>query len=153
MFTSLANQIAVSIGAREIQILYSARQFCNVIAILSHSQLDEFLRISTKFTSRWHEPSKPPENLLEARLHESSWPPKLHERAHQLLVESRNLIVTDLVPLLSERSEDTRNRPNCSSENCLSRDWSEKSLKTSKLTCDSSLLLSQLCKKPQKLTW
>ena len=153
MFTSLANQIAVSIGAREIQILYSTRRFCNVIAILSHSQLDEFLRISTKFTSRWHEPSRPPENLLEARLHESSWPPKLHERAHQLLVESRNLIVTDLVPLLSERSEDTRNRPNCSSENCLSRDWSEKSLKTSKLTCDSSLLLSQLCKKPQKLTW
>ena len=114
---------------------------------------NEFRRISTKFTSKWHEPSKLHENPLEARLHENSWPQKLHESQHQLLVESRSHIVTDLVLLPFVKSEDTRNLLNCSSENCHSRDWFVKSLRTSKLTCDSSLLLSQLFKKPLKLTW
>ena len=114
---------------------------------------NEFRRISTKFTSKWHEPSKLHENLLEAKPHENNWPPKPPERAHQLLVESRNHIVTDLVLLPFVRSEDTRNPLNCSSENCHSKDWFVKSPKISRLTCDSSLLLSQLCKKPQKLTW
>ena len=106
-----------------------------------------------EFRRRWHEPSKPPENLLEARLHENSWLPKPHERVHQPPAESRNLIVTDLVPLLFVKSEDTRNPRNCSSESCHSSDWSVKSPKISRLTCDSSLPLSPLCKKPQKLTW
>merc|ERR1712157_654702 len=37
--------------------------------------------------------------------------------------------------------------------NCPSNDWSEKLPKISKPTCDSSPLLSWLCKKPLKLTW
>merc|ERR1712157_147051 len=55
---------------------------------------------------------------------------------------SRSPTDFDLVPSLCEKSDD-----------CPSNDWSEKLPKISKPTCDSSPLLSWLCKKLLKLTW
>ena len=110
-------------------------------------------RISTNSNSRWHEPSKLHENLLEVKLHENSWPRKLPERAPRPLVEWRNPIDTDQVPLLFVRSEDTRNLPSCSSESCRSSVWYVKSHKISRPTCVSRAQPSLPCKKPQKLTW
>ena len=45
-------------------------------------------------------PSKLQENQLVEKLHENNLQPKLQERVHQLLVELRNHIVTDLELLL-----------------------------------------------------
>ena len=89
-----------------------------LISVLLDNQIDEFWRNQTNFYSKWHEPSKLQENLPEVKLHENNWLPKPQERALQQLEESRNLIVTDLVPLLFVRSEDTRNLPSYSSESC-----------------------------------
>ena len=121
------------------------------------SHTDSFVlrdrRIYGSTISKWQEPSKPLVNLLEERLQESSWLPRPPERAPQPLEEWRNLIVTDQEQSLFERSEDTRSRPNCWSENSPSSVWSVRSPRTSRLTCDSNLQPSLLSKKPQKPTW
>jgi hypothetical protein len=76
-------------------------------------------------------------------------------RNHQLpllLVVSRSHTDSDQVPLLSEKSEDSKRAPNSSSESFPSKDSSEKSLQSSRTTSDSNHQLSSLSKKPQRLT-
>ena len=124
-------------------LVYICIYYFNFIAIA---------RISSNSDSIWLEQSKLQGNLPEVRLHENSWPPRLPERAPRPPEESRNLTDTDQEPLHFVRSEDTRNPPNCSSESCPSSDWSERSPRTSRPTCDSRAQPSLHSRKPQKLT-
>merc|ERR1711931_975 len=101
----------------------------------------------------WLEPSKLLENLPEAKPHESSSPPKLPENPPQPPVVSKSHIDSDQEPSLSEKSDDTKNPLNCSSESFHSSDWSEKLPRISKPISDSRALPSWLFKKPPKLTW
>merc|ERR1712142_1268786 len=80
----------------------------------------------------WLVPSRLPVNLLEARLHVSSWPPRLPVSLRRPLEVSRNPIGTgpELSPFV--KSEDTRNPLSCSFANSLSRGWFVKSLRISK---------------------
>merc|ERR1719469_1095713 len=71
----------------------------------------------------------------------------------QLPVESREHTDSDQVPSHSEKSEDSKNLLNSSSENFLSKDSLEKSPTTSRLTLDSNLPPSLPSKRPLKPTW
>ena len=75
----------------------------------SHALL--FLR--TLLSRTWLVQSKLPVNQLVEKLHANSSPQRQLVRALLLLVESRNLIVTGLVPSLFVRSVVTRNLPSC----------------------------------------
>merc|ERR1712167_57227 len=66
---------------------------------------------------------------------------------------SRDPTDSDQEPLLSETSESSRSPPSFSLENSHSRDSSEKSPTTSRMTSDSSHLPSLLSKKPLRPTW
>merc|ERR1712160_123079 len=68
-------------------------------------------------------------------------------------VELREHTDSDQVPSHSERSEDSKNLLNSSSENFLSKDSLEKSPTTSRLTLDSNLPPSSPSKRPLKPTW
>merc|ERR1712214_171960 len=104
-------------------------------------------------TLKWLELNKPLENPLEVKPHESSSPPKLPENPPQPPVVSKSHTDSDQEPSPSERSDDTKNPPNCSSESFHSSDWSEKLLKISKPIFDSRAAPSWLCRKLVKLTW
>ena len=146
------------LSTNQIRVSFFCARFTNLISIqfvlicITSYTVVLIARIRRFLHSQWHEPSKLHENPLEVRLHENSWPPRLPERAPQPLEEWRSLIVTDLELLLSERSEDTRNPPNCWSESSRSRDWSVRSHRTSRPTCDSKAQPLPLSKKPRKLT-
>ena len=101
----------------------------------------------TSELSPWLVPSKLQENPPEERLQGSSWPPRLPENLLQLLEESRNPTDTGQELLPSVRSEDTRSPLSSSSENCHSSVWWEKLPRTSRLTLDSSPLLSWLSRR------
>merc|ERR1711942_570946 len=71
------------------------------------------IRVSTSrhaLFKPWHVPSRPPENLPEARRPVSSWPPRPRERAPPPREVSRNLTVTVPEPSLSVKSGDTKSR-------------------------------------------
>merc|ERR1711976_848461 len=88
-------------------------------------------------TLKWLELNKPLENPLEVKPHESSSPPKLPENPPQPPVVSKSHTDSDQEPSPSERSDDTKNPPNCSSESFHSSDWSEKLPRISKPISDS----------------
>lgn len=96
---------------------------------------------------QWLEPSKPPESLPEERLPESNLLPRLPESLPLLLVVSRSPIDTGQELSPCERFDDTKSPPSSSSESSPSSDWFERLPKTSRPTCDSSLLLSWLSRK------
>merc|ERR1712050_249327 len=102
---------------------------------------------------KWLEPSKPLENLPEVKPHESSSPPKLPENPLQPPAVSKSPTDSDQEPSHTEKSDDTKNPPNCSSESFHSSDWSEKLLKISKPIFDSRAAPSWLCRKLVKPTW
>merc|ERR1712226_1065488 len=94
-----------------------------------------FEPLKRRYTNqKWLEPSKPLENPPEAKPHESSSPPKLPGNPPQPPEVSKSHTGSDQEPSLSERSDDTRNPLNFSSESFHSSDWSEKLLKISKPT-------------------
>ncbi|OLL25765.1 hypothetical protein NEOLI_000650, partial [Neolecta irregularis DAH-3] len=115
------------------------------------------LSTSTRFArhqldSTWLELNKPPENPLEAKLHENNSPPRPPGNRPLLPEVSRNPIDTALVPSLFERSDDTRNPQSFLSENSHSSVSFEKSPKTSRPTFDSSHQLLVRFKRLLKLT-
>merc|ERR1712024_89111 len=113
-----------------------------------------FEQLKRRYTTlKWLELNKPLENPLEVKPHESSSPPKLPENPPQPPVVSKSHTDSDQEPSLSERSDDTKNPLNCSSESFHSSDWSEKLPRISKPISDSRALPSWLFKKPPKLTW
>jgi len=71
----------------------------------------------------------------------------------KLQVELRNPTDSDQEQLLSEKSEDSKSQLNSSSASFLSKDSSEKSLLSSRMTSDSNHLPSLLSKKPPSHTW
>merc|ERR1712008_586551 len=89
--------------------------------------------------SSWQEPSKLLVNLLEARLLVSNWQPRLPGSPLHPPAESRNPIVTALVPWPRGRFVATKSRLNCSSANFPSNVWLGRSLKISRPICVSSL--------------
>merc|ERR1711979_71938 len=113
-----------------------------------------FDQLKRRYTTlKWLELNKPLENPLEVKPHESSSPPKLPENPPQPPVVSKSHTDSDQEPSPSERSDDTKNPPNCSSESFHSSDWSEKLLKISKPIFDSRAAPSWLCRKLVKPTW
>ena len=96
--------------------------------------------------------SKPRVSPQEVKLQESNWRPRLPESPLQLLVVSKSLTDTDLVPSLFVRSEDTKSLLSSWSESFHSSYLSEKSPKTSRLTWDSRDLPSWLFRRPPRPT-
>merc|ERR1711935_765937 len=102
---------------------------------------------------KWQEPSTPLERTPELSNQESTSLTSNPRVRPQPPEESREHTDSDQALSYSERSEDSKNPLNSSSESFLSRDSSEKSPTTSRPTSDSNRLLSLLFKKPLKLTW
>merc|ERR1712110_534533 len=106
--------------------------------------------IHNHFSSTWPVPSKPPENQLLPKLPKKLLPERQPGKLPLPGLESRNLIGSDQVPLLSERSEDIKRQPISSSGSFLSRDSSERLPVTSTKNLDSkvqpSLLFERLLK-------
>lgn len=102
---------------------------------------------------RWHERSKLQERVLVVKLPESNWLRRQQERALPQLVVWKNLTDTDQEQLLCEKSDDIRSQLSCWSESCLSSDLSVKSLRTSRLICDSRAQQSWPFRKPVRATW
>merc|ERR1712086_421714 len=102
---------------------------------------------------KWQEPSTPLERTLELSNQESTSLTSNPRVRPQPPEESREHTDSDQEPSPSEKSEDSKNLLNSSSESFLSKDSSEKSPTTSRPTSDSNHLLSLLFKKPLKLTW
>ena len=92
------------------------------------------------------------ENQPVEKLHENSSPQRQLVRALPPPVESRNLIVTDLVQSPFVRSVVIRNPPSCWSASCPSSVLCEKSLKISRQICVSRARLWWLFKKLARLT-
>jgi len=88
--------------------------------------------------NQWREPNKPPVSQPEAKPPANSWPPKPPASRRPPPEVWRNPIVIGPEPLPSERSVVTRSRLNCWSESFRSSDWFVRSLRTSRLTSDSS---------------
>jgi hypothetical protein len=109
--------------------------------------------IHSQSRSRWQEQNRPQENLPEARPRESNWPPRLHVRVHQPLVELRSHTDTGPELSLSVKSEGTRRALNCSSGNCPSSVWYVKLHRISRPISDSRALPLWLSRKLAKLTW
>merc|ERR1711865_746812 len=106
-----------------------------------------------KLILKWQEPSTPLERTPELSNQESTSLTSNPRVRPQPPEESREHTDSDQVPSHSEKSEDSKNPLNSSSESFLSKDSSEKSPTTSRPTSDSNHLLSLLFKKPLKLTW
>merc|ERR1712086_222226 len=102
---------------------------------------------------KWQEPSTPLERTPELSNQESTSLTSNPRVRPQPPEESREHTDSDQALSHSEKSEDSKNPLNSSSESFLSRDSSEKSPTISRPTSDSSHLLSLLFKKPLKLTW
>merc|ERR1711935_1004290 len=102
--------------------------------------------------SSWQEPSKLLVNLLEARLLASNWQPRLPGSPLHPPAESRNPIVTALVPWPSGRFVATKSQLNCSSANFPSNVWLGRSLRISRPICVSSLLPLALSRKHPRPT-
>merc|ERR1712153_177477 len=102
---------------------------------------------------KWQEPSTPLERTPELSNQENTLPTSNPRVKLQLPVVSREHTDSDQVPSPSERSEDSKNPLNSSSESFLSKDSLEKSLTTSRLTLDSNLPPSSPSKRPLKPTW
>ena len=117
-----------------------------------HTQITSTFEKST-LSQKWLVQNKLLANQLGVRLPESNWQQRLRERAHLLPAEWRSHIDTDLVPLLFEKSVDTRSPLSFWSESCPSNVWFGRSLRTSRPTCASNLLLSWHFRKPAKPTW
>merc|ERR1711884_892799 len=118
---------------------------------VSHYSQLTFKDNSTQFES-WPVPSRLLVNPPEERLPGSSWPPRLPGNLPPAPEVSRSPTDTDLVPWLSEKSEDTRSLLSFSSENCPSSVLLGRSPRTSRLTSGSSLPLSVPCRRPARLT-
>merc|ERR1711935_1030169 len=93
---------------------------------------------------KWQEPSTPLERTPELSNQESTSLTSNPRVRPQPPEESREHTDSDQVPSHSEKSEDSKNPLNSSSE---------RSPTTSRPTSDSNHLLSLLFKKPLKLTW
>merc|ERR1712194_206976 len=102
---------------------------------------------------KWQEPSTPLERTQVLSNQESTSLTSNPRVRPQPPEESREHTDSDQALSHSEKSEDSKNPLNSSSESFLSRDSSEKSPTTSRPTSDSNHLLSLLFKKPLKLTW
>merc|ERR1712150_241333 len=92
-------------------------------------------------------------NPLEVKLPGNSLPPKLPGRAPHPPEVRKSPIVTGPVLSLSVRSEDTRSLQSSSSGNSHSSVWSVKLLRTSRQICVSRVQLSELFRRPARLTW
>merc|ERR1712226_926824 len=102
--------------------------------------------------TKWQEPSTPLENPSLLRPQRKLWPPNPRDQ-RPAKVESREPTDSDQELLPSDTSESTKNQLSSSSENCLSKDSSDTSPTTSRLTLDSNHQLSLPFKRPPKLTW
>merc|ERR1712184_47950 len=107
--------------------------------------------IHNHFSSTWPVPSKPPENPLLLKLPKKLLPERQPGKLPLPGLESRNLIGSDPVPLLSERLEDIKRQPISSSESFLSKDSFVRSLVTSIKNLGSRVQPSLLSKRPLKL--
>ena len=87
------------------------------------------------------------------KLTESNWQRSQQERALPQLVVWKNLTDTDQEQSLCEKSDDIRSQLSCWSESCLSSVLSVKSLRTSRLICDSRAQQLWPCRKPVRATW
>lgn len=110
---------------------------CNwkVKLILCLSLLAAF-RIRSK--QKWHVPSRPLVNPLEAKLLASNWPPRQPVNLRPPPVAWRSPIVIVPELLLCVRSVVTRSRPSCSSASCRSSVWCVKLHRISRPICVSS---------------
>ena len=95
---------------------------------------------------KWREPSKQPVSLPVEKHQGSSSQLKLHVRVPRPPVAWRSPIVTGPVQSRSERFVVIRNPPSCWSASCPSSVWWEKSPRTSRPTCASRALPSELCR-------
>lgn len=86
------------------------------------------------------------------KLLENNSQTKQQEKQRRQRGESRNLIGTDQAQSLYEKSEGTRKAQTSLLGSFLSKDWSEKSHQSTKMTCDFSHQLSARYKKQQKDT-
>ena len=125
--------------------------WCTSSSIVSRSQDRRFVEQISNL-KQWLVQSRLPVNQLEERLPANNWPPRLLVRVPQPLAVSRSLTVIGLVLLPSVRSVVTRNRLSSSFASSLSRDWSVKLLKISRLISDSRVLLWLLSRRPVKPT-
>merc|ERR1712166_1396421 len=102
---------------------------------------------------KWPEPNIPLERALVPSNQENTLPISNLRVKPQLPVVSREHTDSDQALSHSERSEDSKNLLNSSSESFLSRDSLEKSPTTSRPTLDSNLPPFSPSKRPLKPTW
>merc|ERR1739847_43602 len=107
---------------------------------------------STQHRQQWPALSRPPVSPLVARLLASSSTPRPLASPPRLLVVSRSLTATSLVPSLFVRSVATRRALSSSSASCPSSVWFVRSLRTSSRTSASSPLPSAPSRSRSSLT-
>merc|ERR1711862_236430 len=83
---------------------------------------------------QWQEPSKLQGRPPQAKPPRKPWLRRQLGRPRQLVEVSRRESASDPGPSLSERSRNTKSRPTSSFSSSHSKDWSERSLKTSTLS-------------------
>ena len=123
------------------------------LACFSGFPKNRWEEIFIRIQKQWLVPNKLLVNPPAAKPRESNSRPRPRANPRRRLVASRSRTDTARVPSRWEKSASTKSPRNCSSESCRSKDWSEKSPKISRLTCDSNPPRSWPCKKRPKRTW